>query len=110
MAELNYSALHCPDSRSIISGSHIKVEIQLSEPTAFLKEYDKSNPDIQRATVIRGNLVMKLSEPTRIKKVSTTLHGSAKTSWADGKYLLIPTKMCTETNDRFRYYKEDQAP
>ncbi|KAG0129150.1 hypothetical protein HOY82DRAFT_521844 [Tuber indicum] len=70
------------------SGGVVTMTIQLAEPMLFLQGFDQSNRSDRAPAMLRGSLLLRISKPTKIKAVSLTFRGRARTEWPEG----IPPK------------------
>lgn len=61
--------------------------IQMAEPILFLQGLDGSE-NARRAAMLRGSMVLRVTKPTKIKAVTLTFRGRARTEWPEG----IPPK------------------
>lgn len=61
--------------------------IQLAEPMLFLQGMDH-NEYSQIPAMLRGTLLLRVAKPTKIKSISLTFRGRARTDWPEG----IPPK------------------
>ncbi|KAM5454752.1 hypothetical protein MaudCBS49596_002049 [Microsporum audouinii] len=73
-----------PHERIVASGNGIVVLIGLAEPVLFLERFDKRVPSGKKR-VISGSLHLKITKPTKIKKISLGFKGTARTLWPDGE-------------------------
>jgi len=64
--------------------------IQLAEPMLFLQGFDQSDHSDRTPAMLRGSLLLRISKPTKIKAVSLTFRGRARTEWPEGMTTLIP--------------------
>ncbi|RPA92737.1 hypothetical protein L873DRAFT_1817146 [Choiromyces venosus 120613-1] len=70
------------------SGGAVTMTIQLAEPMLFLQGFDQSDHSDRAPAMLRGSLLLRISKPTKIKAVSLTFRGRARTEWPEG----IPPK------------------
>ena len=66
----------------------MSVNISLAEPVLFLQGHDQNNQAGSPA-LLRGSLVMRLSKPAKIKAITLTFKGRARTEWPEGEILFI---------------------
>ena len=72
------------------SGGAVTMTIQLAEPMLFLQGFDQSDHSNRTPAMLRGSLLLRISKPTKIKAVSLTFQGRARTEWPEGMTTLIP--------------------
>lgn len=72
------------------SGGAVTMTIQLAEPMLFLQGFDQSDHSNRAPAMLRGSLLLRISKPTKIKAVSLTFRGRARTEWPEGITTLIP--------------------
>lgn len=70
------------------SGGAVTMTIQLAEPMLFLQGFDHSDHSDRTPAMLRGSMVLKIAKPTKIKTISLTFRGKARTEWPEGKYHL----------------------
>lgn len=70
--------------------------LQLAEPILFLQGMDHHEYS-RTPAILRGSLVLRVTKPTKIKAISLTFRGRARTEWPEG----IPPK-------KTEYYEEKQ--
>lgn len=58
------------------------ISIQLLEPIIFI------NPDQDTAPVVRGTIHVLLDKTMRLQKLNIHFHGTIKTQWKKGTYIL----------------------
>jgi hypothetical protein len=76
--------------RNIISQSSSNLQIKLIEPILYFQ----GNPEESLGCFMRGELIMNLSKPTKIKRIEMKFIGRMKTYWPQckiqsGNYQLI---------------------
>lgn len=72
----------------IISTGSVSISIVLAEPFIFLRGCTPNECVDRPPSLLRGTLVVRISKATRIKSVSLTFKGIARTEWPEG----IPSK------------------
>lgn len=60
--------------------------IQLAEPMLFLQGLHQNDHSDQPPAMLRGSLVLRIAKPTKIKTISLTFRGRARTEWPEGNY------------------------
>jgi len=65
------------------TGGAVTMTIQLAEPILFLQGLDGSET-VRRAAMLRGNMVLRVTKPAKIKAVTLTFRGRARTEWPEG--------------------------
>lgn len=68
------------------SGGAVTMTIQLAEPMLFLQGFDQSDHSDRTPAMLRGSLVLRIAKPTKIKAISLTFRGKARTEWPEGSY------------------------
>lgn len=58
--------------------------IQLAEPMLFLQGFDQNDHSSRAPAMLRGNLLLRISKPTKIKVIKLTFRGRARTEWPEG--------------------------
>ena len=91
-AELPSNACHSPPLTGAIKtlsnrGTSI-LSIHLTEPVLYLTGFGASEYENRAPAILRGTLILKLLKPTKIKTVTLTFKGRARTDWPEG----IPPK------------------
>jgi arrestin-related trafficking adapter 3/6 len=64
------------------------VSVHLSEPVLFLTGFEPQEYTERSPAILRGTLILKLLKPAKIKSVTLTFKGRARTEWPEG----IPPK------------------
>jgi len=64
------------------------VSVHLSEPVIYLTGFEPSEYQDRAPSILRGSLILKLLKPTKIKAITLTFRGRARTEWPEG----IPPK------------------
>lgn len=79
-------------SKPIASASGISMDIELAEPNVYLTGFDhdgRGHHQTQNATaMIRGKLVLTVTKAIKIKAVTLTFCGKARTEWPEGEIYL----------------------
>ncbi|KAF3903508.1 hypothetical protein ABW20_dc0110535 [Dactylellina cionopaga] len=81
------STLSCPTEKPLAStsGGQVTLDIRLAEPYLFLQGYDPQHQqNVGGPALLRGTLVLKVAKPAKIKTVSLTFKGRARTDWPEG--------------------------
>lgn len=60
--------------------------IQLAEPMLFLQGFYQNDHSDRTPAMLRGSLVLRIAKPTKIKTISLTFRGKARTEWPEGNY------------------------
>jgi hypothetical protein len=60
------------------------VSVHLSEPVLFLSGFEPSEYTDRAPAMLRGSLILKLLKPAKIKTVTLTFRGRARTEWPEG--------------------------
>lgn len=81
----------------IISTHSASLSIVLAEPLLFLRGFTAQEYQDKPPTILRGVLIVRVQKPTKIKLISLTFKGIARTAWPEG----IPPKKqeILETNE-----------
>ncbi|KAJ6104644.1 hypothetical protein N7523_010964 [Penicillium sp. IBT 18751x] len=67
----------------IATAKGIHFNITLTEPVLFLEEYNKDDPSTKKCNVLRGQLSLRVTEATTIKKISIRFRGQTKIQWPE---------------------------
>lgn len=78
----------------IVSTHSVSLSIVLAEPILFLRGFTPQEFQDKPPSILRGTLIVRVLKPTKVKSISLTFKGIAKTEWPEG----IPPKK-TETNE-----------
>ncbi|KAI5807131.1 hypothetical protein EDC01DRAFT_700178 [Geopyxis carbonaria] len=78
----------CEKPQASTSGGAISMTIQLAEPTLFLQGFEQGVQSDRPPAMLRGSFVLKVTKPAKIKTVTLTFRGRARTEWPEG----IPPK------------------
>lgn len=72
----------------------MSVDIRLAEPYLFLQGYDvhQHHQNTGGPAMLRGTLVVKVSKPAKIKTISLSFKGRARTDWPEGSFIPPETK------------------
>lgn len=81
------SSLTLPEAEVITSGS-VSLSIVLAEPIIFLRGYSPSEYLDRPPSLLRGTLVVRVQKAVKIKSITLSFKGAARTEWPDG----IPPK------------------
>lgn len=68
------------------SGGAVTMTIQLAEPMLFLQGFYPNDHSDRTHAMLRGSLVLRIAKPTKIKTISLTFRGKARTEWPEGNY------------------------
>lgn len=68
------------------SGGAVTMTIQLAEPMLFLQGFYQNDHSDRTPAMLRGSLVLRIAKPTKIKAISLTFRGRARTEWPEGNY------------------------
>lgn len=68
------------------SGGAVTMTIQLAEPMLFLQGLHQNDHSDRPPAMLRGSLVLRIAKPTKIKTISLTFRGRARTEWPEGNY------------------------
>lgn len=68
------------------SGGAVTMTIQLAEPMLFLQGFSQNDHSDRAPAMLRGSLVLRIAKPTKIKTISLTFRGKARTEWPEGNY------------------------
>ncbi|KAJ6261942.1 hypothetical protein Dda_2741 [Drechslerella dactyloides] len=67
------------------SGGQMTLDIRLAEPYLFLQGYDPAHQQsVGGPALLRGTLVIKITKPAKIKTITLTFKGRARTDWPEG--------------------------
>lgn len=72
----------------IVSSHSVSLSILLAEPLLYLRGFTAQEYNGKPATILRGALILRIQKPTKIKLVSLSFKGIARTEWPEG----IPPK------------------
>ena len=75
-------------SNQIVSSNGMTASIILAEPLIYLQGFTRVEFGEEAPAILRGSLVVKCTKPTKIKALTLTFKGVAKTEWPEG----IPPK------------------
>lgn len=76
-----------PHERVVASASGITVSIGLTEPVIFIQGFDRHDaPAEQKLCMLRGSLHLKITKPTKLKRVTLMLKGTTQTLWPEGMH------------------------
>ena len=64
------------------------VSVHLSEPVLFVSGFEPSEYTDRTPAILRGSLILKLLKPSKIKTITLSFKGCARTEWPEG----IPPK------------------
>ncbi|KAH3676001.1 hypothetical protein WICMUC_002297 [Wickerhamomyces mucosus] len=76
------------DTRPLTQTGTIKVYIQLAEKNLFVQGFEPQEYQERPPALLRGSLVLRVLKTSKIKSISLTLKGNARTEWPEG----IPPK------------------
>jgi hypothetical protein len=77
--------------KPIASSNNVSCSIQLAEPHVYLSGFDhdgRGNNTQNTAAILRGRLVLNVQKSTKIKAVTLSFYGKARTEWPEGMNLL----------------------
>ncbi|EWC48549.1 hypothetical protein DRE_01771 [Drechslerella stenobrocha 248] len=78
-------SLSCDKPLASTSGGQVTMDIRLAEPYLFLQGNDSHHQhSVGGPALLRGTLVVKISKPAKIKTVTLTFKGRARTDWPEG--------------------------
>uniref|UniRef100_A0A060TDI4 ARAD1D44154p n=1 Tax=Blastobotrys adeninivorans TaxID=409370 RepID=A0A060TDI4_BLAAD len=77
-----------PSEEVLVSAGGASLAIALAEPTLFVCGFSASEHNQQPPVMLRGSLILRLSKSAKIKNVTLTFKGVARTEWPEG----IPPK------------------
>lgn len=87
-----YASLASEKPLATTSGGSVSMTIALAEPVLFLQGFDHSDPNQRSPAMLRGSFVVKITKPTKIKAITLTFKGRARTEWQEGKGItMIPS-------------------
>jgi hypothetical protein len=66
------------------SGGGVTMTIQLAEPVLFLQGLDQNEYISRTPAMLRGSLILRVAKPTKIRAVTLTFIGRARTEWPEG--------------------------
>lgn len=73
------------NEKVVASGSGITAMIGLAEPVLFLEGFDRNKEHARKTTMLRGALHIKVTKPTKIKKIYLGFKGIVNTNWPEAK-------------------------
>jgi hypothetical protein len=76
------------ETKPLVQTSTIKVYLKLAEDNIFLQGFDEHSHQGRPPTLLRGALVIRILKSTKLKSISLTFKGIARTEWPEG----IPPK------------------
>lgn len=59
--------------------------IALAEPVLFLQGFDHSDAAHRSHAMLRGSLIVRVTKPTKMKAITLTFKGRARTEWPEGE-------------------------
>ncbi|KAF3930687.1 hypothetical protein ABW19_dt0208238 [Dactylella cylindrospora] len=72
---------------AITSGGQMSLDIRLAEPYLFLQGYEThQQQNAGSPALLRGNLVLKITKAAKIKAITLTFKGRARTDWPEGMF------------------------
>ncbi|KAF5113849.1 hypothetical protein DV452_001030 [Geotrichum candidum] len=81
------SSLKLPENELISAGS-VSLSIVLAEPVIYLRGFSPEECTERPPSLLRGTLIVKVHKVTKMKAISLTFKGIARTEWPEG----IPPK------------------
>ncbi|ANB15675.1 Aly2p [Sugiyamaella lignohabitans] len=81
------STINAPENQITSSGG-VSLSIVLAEPVIFLQGFNETEYVEETPAMLRGSLIVTTSKPTKIKAITLTFKGHARTEWPEG----IPPK------------------
>ncbi|EPS39229.1 hypothetical protein H072_7020 [Dactylellina haptotyla CBS 200.50] len=81
------STISCPGEKPLAStsGGQVTLDIRLAEPYLFLQGYDSHHQqNVGGPALLRGTLVVKVTKAAKIKTITLTFKGRARTDWPEG--------------------------
>ncbi|EEP78507.1 conserved hypothetical protein [Uncinocarpus reesii 1704] len=82
------------NEKVVASGNGITVSIAQAEPVIYLEGFDRREPS--KTAMLRGHLHVKVTKPTKVKKIYLSFKGMVSSSWPEG----IPGKKGQYNEDR----------
>ncbi|KAK6526878.1 hypothetical protein TWF281_010075 [Arthrobotrys megalospora] len=81
------STMSCPGEKPLAStsGGQVTLDIRLAEPYLFLQGYDSHHQQtVGGPALLRGTLVVKVAKAAKLKSITLTFKGRARTDWPEG--------------------------
>ncbi|KAK6333382.1 hypothetical protein TWF718_011196 [Orbilia javanica] len=81
------STISCPSEKPLAStsGGQVTLDIRLAEPYLFLQGYDSHHQHtVGGPALLRGTLVVKVAKAAKLKSITLTFKGRARTEWPEG--------------------------
>lgn len=63
--------------------------IHLAEPVLFLSGYVRDDYSNRTPAMLRGSLVVKIAKNTKIKAITLSFRGKARTEWPEGMWFKL---------------------
>lgn len=90
----------------MVKASNAPLQIRLTEPVIFLRGPSTGTDFRGRPqqtqdgppAMVRGLLTLRLQKPTRIRTVSATLEGKAKTEWPEGAFRMLKAMLTAQVS------------
>lgn len=101
-----------PKTRPLTQTASIQIYLQLAENTLFVQGFDANEYKSRPPTLLRGSLVVRILKPLKLKSISLSLKGIARTEWPEG----IPPKRqenaeeSTLLNHTWPFYSNGNSP
>ncbi|KAL9007996.1 MAG: hypothetical protein Q9173_006838 [Seirophora scorigena] len=91
----SFCSANLGEAKPLASANGVSISITLAEPILFLQGFDQSDLANRTTSMLRGNLLLKVSKTAKIKTISLSFRGRAETEWPEG----IPPRK-TEFKDK----------
>lgn len=86
------STMSCPGEKPLAStsGGQVTLDIRLAEPYLFLQGYDSHHQQtVGGPALLRGTLVVKVAKAAKLKSITLTFKGRARTDWPEGEIYIL---------------------
>jgi hypothetical protein len=67
------------------TGNGMQFNLTLTEPAVFLEGYNKDHPSTKKCNILRGQLHLKITEATKIKKIWIRF----RIQWPEGMFSIM---------------------
>ncbi|KAI9827750.1 MAG: hypothetical protein M1832_004239 [Thelocarpon impressellum] len=78
------SSRRIAEEKPVALGNGISAFITLAEPVLFLQGFEQGDIHSRTTAMLRGSLVVKVAKAAKIKTITLTFRGKARTEWPEG--------------------------